>query len=529
MGVRAPIGHNIRRRRKALGFTQAALAREAGISAAYLNLIEADKRAIGGSLLRKIAALLEVEIGALDGRAEQQMIDELREVATEPVLRGVQPSAGAAAALVGRHPDWARAMLALHRAYRDQTQNVAALANRLSQDPVLADAMHRMLTHTTAIRSAAEIVEDGAALAPEMQDRFLRIIAAESARLSETAQTLTTFFDESNTRMRALTPADEVEDLLIARGNYFAKLEAAADTLCSEIERRCGPGEGRWAEFLDRAFGIRVETVPSAGAGSGFRNQCRYDAGTRTLAFLENAGATTRRFQMARLAADRAIGAEIAAEADEAMLSTPTARALAGRALASYAAGAMIFPYAPYLDAALKARFDLEVLRQRYAASFEQAGHRLVTLRRPGAEGVPFAFMRTDPAGHITKRFPLRRLALPRHGHACPLWAAYLCYQTPDRIVRQLVEFSDGGRFVMIARTVTKQPAMFHEMPVLHAVMLACDALDADRTVYGDGLDLGRSDMATPVGPACRYCARADCRHRGEAAILENRGGDGIE
>ena len=52
---RSLIGPRIRDRRRALGITQASLAARVEISPSYLNLIEGNKRNIGGALLRRIA------------------------------------------------------------------------------------------------------------------------------------------------------------------------------------------------------------------------------------------------------------------------------------------------------------------------------------------------------------------------------------------------------------------------------------------------------------------------------------------
>src|SRR3546814_14887319 len=93
-------------------------------------------------------------------------------------------------------------------------------------------------------------------------------------------------------------------------------------------------------------------------------------------------------------------------------------------------------PYGRFLEDAVRARYDVDLLRRLYAASVEQACHRLVTLRRPGAEGIRFAFIRSDPAGFVTKRLPLPNLPLPRYGCACPLWAVYRAFQTPEAVVR---------------------------------------------------------------------------------------------
>jgi len=145
-----------------------------------------------------------------------------------------------------------------------------------------------------------------------------------------------------------------------------------------------------------------------------------------------------------------------------------------------------------------------------------------LTLRAPDRPGVAFAFLRSDPAGFITKRFPLPGLPLLRAGHACPLWPIFNSYQTPGRTVRRLVEFPDGARYLMIAQAVTKQPASFHEAPFLQSVMLICAVRDAHRTVYADGLNLSSIEAVTPVGPSCRMCPRSECRFRNEEHILRS-------
>jgi predicted transcriptional regulator/transcriptional regulator with XRE-family HTH domain len=523
--ARAPIGYKIRSRRKELGFTQAALAKDAGISASYLNLIEADKRAVGGGLLQRLAGLLEVDADTLTGRAERRIIDELRAVAAEPMIQHLHLHPESVVDLVGRYPQWARALLALHRAYRDGTHTVAALSDRLNRDPFLGETVHKILTHITAIRSASEILDEAGTLAPEQQRRFHGIISGESGKLSETAQALAAYFDQANTETRALTPADEVDDFLIERGNYFPRLEDAAARLRDEIDRQGGLNPQACAEYLESKHGIVTRNVAPGGTElAGYRNQSSFDPDSRTLSFLENISMSTRRFQIVRLAASFALDDAIEAETNNARLVSSEAHSLAKRALSSYCASAAIFPYDHFQETATALRYDTDILRQRYDASFEQVCHRLATLRKPGSEGIPFAFMRADPAGYITKRFPLPQLALPYHGHGCPLWAIYQSFQTPNRIIRQLADFPDGSRYVMIARSETKRPGAFHEPPVQRAVMLACDALHADRTVYGDGLDLHSSDLATPVGPACRLCARTGCQHRSEEAIVESLG-----
>src|SRR5690606_32341804 len=106
-----------------------------------------------------------------------------------------------------------------------------------------------------------------------------------------------------------------------------------------------------------------------------------------------------------------------------------------------------------------------------------------------------------------TKHFPLPGLPLPSAGHACPLWAIYAAFRAPDTLVRQMVQFADGSRYLFIAKAQARRIASFADRGAIHtSVMLACDVLHADSTIYGTGLDLGAAAADVPVGPSCRLC-----------------------
>ncbi|MDP1068811.1 short-chain fatty acyl-CoA regulator family protein, partial [Klebsiella pneumoniae] len=80
------------------------------------------------------------------------------------------------------------------------------------------------------------------------------------------------------------------------------------------------------------------------------------------------------------------------------------AAALARIGLASYFAGALVLPYGRFLAAAQELRYDIALLARRFGVSFETVCHRLSTLQRREASGVPFFFVRVDRAGNISKR-----------------------------------------------------------------------------------------------------------------------------
>jgi hypothetical protein len=272
---------------------------------------------------------------------------------------------------------------------------------------------------------------------------------------------------------------------------------------------------------------IAIGGVPPAGPAD-FPGQYRYFADLGTMWLQGATTLATRQFQLARLYGELAAGSIIEEELDKAALATPAALRLARRALGAYLAGAMVFPYSRFLERAEEGAYDIDQLRQTYYASYEQVAHRLVSLRRPGEEGVPFGFLRSDPAGRLTKHFPLPGLLLPYSGHACPLWAIYGAFRTPDMPLRQVVRFSDGSRYLFVARTVQRRAAAFHEPPVMASVMLACNALHADRTVYAQGLDLADTGADVEVGPTCRLCTRSNCASRQEEPLAPAPGRDNL-
>jgi predicted transcriptional regulator len=379
-----------------------------------------------------------------------------------------------------------------------------------------------MLSHVTAIRSSAEILDETPEMEEAQQRRFQEIISEESVRMSQTAQTLAGLLDQSGDVFQAATPADEVDDFMLQHNAWFPELERVGDEIRQKVGRFGGSDEVSLTAYLHRKHATTVVRLDSDDTiSSDFRSLTKFDPETSQVSFLANAPRSTRRFQLGRqialLEAEDAINGQL----DDPLLTSDAARDRTRHALSSYVAGVLIFPYEEFHQLATGFRYDIEKLCQHYDASFEQVCHRLIALRNPNLEGVPFAFLRSDPAGFITKRFPLPGLPLLRNGHACPLWAIFNANQTPNRTIRRLVEFPNRARYLMIAQAVTKQPNSFHEAPFLQSTMLICDILHATNTVYADGSDLSSELSATPVGPSCRMCSRSDCRFRNESQIVE--------
>jgi predicted transcriptional regulator len=201
------------------------------------------------------------------------------------------------------------------------------------------------------------------------------------------------------------------------------------------------------------------------------------------------------------------------------ILTSDESQALARVALANYFAGAVLIPYEAFLKAARAERYDIELLGHRFRTSFEQTCHRLTTLRRKGAEGIPFHMLRIDLAGNIAKRFSASSLRFPRFSGACPRWNVFEAFQTPGRIRRQLSKFPDGQVFFDVARTVRKQSGGYKGSHTQLAILLGCEVAYARDMVYADGLNLDGGEGVIPVGPSCRLCDRMDCDQRAHPPV----------
>lgn len=515
--MRGPGGIRIRRRRLALGLSQAALAREVGISPSYLNLIENNKREVGGALLLRIAARLELKAEELSGDDEQESLRIIREMFADPLLQGLDVAQTDIRDLVARFPEVAQGLLRMHRAYSDATAGVEAYASRLHSDPMLAQMLHEVLNRITGMRSIAEIITGVEDLDEANRRRFAGAINREAREVTESVRRLATYFDQAAVQRRSISPIREVEDAIIAANNHFPTLEEAADRLRADIGDEFS--EPALIAFLHEHAGITVRrrSGPGVGGAPVLTRQSSFDAETRVLWFRGSTTQATRQFQLCRLIAEEVFPEVLDTVAAELPLTTTEARAIARAALASYVAGAMVMPYGRFLQEAQAREHDIDLLSHIFNASFEQVAHRLVTLRRKGSEGVPFGFLRADQAGRLTKRFPLPGLSLPGAGHGCLLWPIYTAAGTPG-VVRQVVEFPSGARFLLVAKSVPKRVSTWHEQPLVFSIMLACDIHHADRTVYARGLDLQDPHIAVPVGPSCLVCIREDCGHRQEVA-----------
>jgi len=291
-------GNRIRERRLVLGMKQADLAAGVGISASYLNLIEHNRRRIGGKLLVAIARALEVEPAQLSEGADATLYDALQTAAQAlPMTVGIPPETDRIDELAGRFPGWAGLIAAQQKRNAGLEALVEGLRDRIGHDPVLADAMHEVLSSVAAIRSTADILVRDPDIDPVWRTRFHRNLHEEAERLSTRATALLGHFEaeeDEGTRPTS-TPIETVEAMFEAAGHHFPEIEAAgASAIPSVLDRAAGMADpatralgARWlASYAEDAARLPLAVLQPAAMAAGHDPAALLDVGQGDVALV---------------------------------------------------------------------------------------------------------------------------------------------------------------------------------------------------------------------------------------------------
>ncbi|MFM2410555.1 MAG: hypothetical protein RL481_1383, partial [Pseudomonadota bacterium] len=309
---------------------------------------------------------------------------------------------------------------------------VDALKRRLS-DPLFADLNLDRLQ-----------LEDWIAAAPDAAEAFARA------------------FD----RLTGSSPSQEADAIAAVRQeierwrNHFADLDSAAEALSDELRLGNADLYGAIAERLRVKHQLSIRILPVDVMTDRLK---RLDLHARQLQISELLDPASRTFAAASELAALEVREEIDGLARGAAFTERASERLYRRHLTSYFAAAIMMPYARFLRACEGTGYDIELLQRRFGAGYEQVAHRLTTLQRVGARGLPFFMIRIDRAGQSSKRYAGASASpLIESDGRCPLWQLHNAFDRPGKIVRQLVELEDGagavgGRWFTLARTVHPQ------------------------------------------------------------------------
>ncbi|WP_150294958.1 helix-turn-helix domain-containing protein [Sphingobium estronivorans] len=300
-------------------------------------------------------------------------------------------------------------------------------------------------------------------------------------------------------------PLDWLRETVSRAGNHFAELDAEAEALSPELGDDPSTLQAGIRARLKERHGMGVQIVREDVLAGTLRH---YDMHRRRLLLSERLASSGRLFALAYQLCAQEMADGIAAQVSRAGPPDEDSRRLASIALTNYAAAALIMPYDRFAKAAEQSRHDLMLLRARFGVSLEQLAHRLTSLGRTGARGVPFFMAKIDRAGIVSKRFDGEAWPFARLGGTCPRWDAH-GPQESDAVGAQLIETMDGRRFVSLAIGLPKDGGARGRS----VLALGCEAKHAGRIVHADGIDVEKG-AATEVGPTCHLCERRGCPDR---------------
>lgn len=358
--------------------------------------------------------------------------------------------------------------------------------------------------------SLAEIRELATAM-PAVGRSLVALHRRNRQMLERTEAMLSSLGDDkrSFTALAPPMPYEEVRDFFYAKGNHIPELDEAAEALYAEAGLAPGQVAAGLSTWLQRRHDVRVELTEGDGAPKR-----SFDPRSKVIRLSPFLRPGQIAFQLATQIAFLEQRQAIEAVTATAALSSDEARHLARLGLAHYFAGALVLPYGRFLREAERLRYDIERLATRFGVGFETVCHRLSTLQRTGARGVPFFLIRVDRAGNISKRQSATDFHFSRVGGTCPLWNVYEAFSTPGKVLTQAARMPDGRTYLWIARTVSRNNGGFGTPAKTFAVALGCDIAHAGRLVYSKGLDLSDPEAAVPIGAGCKVCERPSCAQR---------------
>ncbi|SVB82247.1 uncharacterized protein METZ01_LOCUS235101, partial [marine metagenome] len=408
------IGSKVRKERRSKGLSQSDLSKNLGISASYLNLIESGRRTITVPLLIKIGNELSLSLKDLTIESNKRLLSDVMEVLSNELFEDLDITNHDTTEFISNNPNIAKALLALndtYRSLRDDTQN------RLEELDVRSSVKERKLSRL---------------------------------------------------------PVEIVSDFLQENKNYFDSLEKKAENIRQKIyfeegHRTIGHS---LIQYLLNEHNTKVKVITP---NEDEKSVKKYDKNKNILFISEMLNYSSRNFHLAYQIAFFEGEEDINKIINLKKISSQDVISLLKISLLNYLASAILMPYDDFLVTAKRFRYDAELLMHHFATSFEQVTHRLTNLQKPGNEGIPFHFVKTDNAGNVSKRFSLSGIHIPRHGGACPRWNVYSAFSSPGKINTQISRMPDGKVYFCIARAFEKGIEKYGAIKSFVSIGLGCD------------------------------------------------------
>ena len=450
-------GHTLRQIRSEFGLSQGDFAKKIGLSTAYVNQIENNNRPVTASVLLSINRIFGTDLAAFEKNDLDRVVQDLQEIFADTQFHSASISKQELHELVTRAPGITKAIMDLYGTLRSFHDR---------------DASEDELVHMNGT--------------PE-----------GGANLKKSAY-------------------DEVRDYFHYMDNYVDTLDRAAEKLSYEIGLPNGASKfGCLTRWLEQRFSIAVEQHPEYQG-----TLIRQEDYTRKISLYRAIPQSTKNFLLGSVIAELCVKDLISAEVERAKFKTKSAESIARLALRNYFSGALLLPYDDFLRAATRCRHDIQLLSNRMDASIETVCHRLSTLQRPGANGLPFYFVKIDRAGNVVKRHSATRFQFARFGGSCPRWNVHQAFeQNSNKFTAQIAQMPDGVQYLCMATSVTKHQPDYQTGERRYALGIGCEVKYADAIVYADGIAVDEIASPEPIGVNCRICPRDNCDQRAFPAL----------
>tara|TARA_B100000965_G_scaffold371337_1_gene360168 strand:- start:367 stop:2067 length:1701 start_codon:yes stop_codon:yes gene_type:complete len=538
MKLNNEIGEKLKVFRKRLGLQAKKLAEQLNISPSYLNLIESGKRGIDGELLLKICQELRIELSDLKNETEIDLYNSKLAISKFSKVKNLNkldlkigPKIKAFRRQLGLQANKFAEQLDISPSYL----NLIESSKRKIDGDLLIKISKELRVNLSDLTSKSDInlendisnllddqlFDDLDILGPEVKDlvntnpKIAKALIKLGDNFKQKDHEIVNKVENISGKIidsrKTSFPGEVISDFLQENKNYFPKLEEFANRIFEKVQKNNRTRYVALCDFLKKEYLIKVkdlipeETKPFSKV---------FNEKNKELLLSDYNSLETKKLYAAAQIAQEGANDIIEYYLSKFKFPSEESKRLTQVALLNYCGAAILMPYKLFHSECKKLKYDLQLLQNTFATSFEQVAHRVTCLQDPKLPGIPFHFLRVDMAGNISKRFSLSGIEIPRYGGACPRWNVYSAFTRPGVIQAAVSKMTNGEKYVCIAKTVEKGVGRYGQSKSILSIGLGCEAKYAKEFVYTENLDISDKKTEIPIGVSCRTCDRLDCSQR---------------
>ena len=538
MEINSKIGDKIRIFRKKLGLQAKKLAEQLSISPSYLNLIESGKRSIDAELLLKICQELRIELSDLKSENEISLENSklaiskfLKEKNVKKLDLKIGPKIKAFRRQLGLQANKFAEQLSISPSYL----NLIESGKRKIDGDLLIKISKELRVDLSDLTSKSDLnlendisellddqlFEDLDILGPEVKDlvntnpKIAKALIKLGDNFKQKDHEIINKVENISGKIidsrKTSFPGEVISDFLQENKNYFPKLEDFANMIFEKVQKNNRTRYVALCDFLKKEYSIVVKDIIPEEKKPFSKV---FNKNSKELLLSDYNSLETKKLHAAAQIAQEGAIDIINDYLSKFKFPSQESKKLTQVALLNYCGAAILMPYKLFHSECKKLKYDLQLLQNTFATSFEQVAHRVTCLQDSKLPGIPFHFLRVDMAGNISKRFSLSGIEIPRYGGACPRWNVYSAFTRPGVIQAAVSKMTNGEKYVCIARTVEKGVGRYGQSKSILSIGLGCEAKYAKEFVYTENLDISDKKTEIPIGVSCRTCDRLDCSQR---------------